>query len=50
VDPIKIYEAHPESTAGISAIIELETKSSLLRGAKDEPGSRLIATASEGAP
>lgn len=28
----KIYDAHPESDAGISAILELQTKSHLLRG------------------
>ena len=42
------YDAHPESEAGISAIIELNTTSPLLRG---EVGGdfKLIATASEGA-
>ena len=49
----KIYDAHPESTAGISKILELKTRSALLRGeALDddaEPSFKLIATASEGA-
>jgi len=44
----KIYHAHPESDAGISAIIELKTHSGLLRG-KTEGNFKLIATASEGA-
>lgn len=46
-----IYQAHPESDAGISSILELQTQSELLRG---EPlatsqNIKLIATASEGA-
>ena len=46
----KIYDAHPESDAGISAIKELKTKSELLRGEEwQEGGFRLIATASLGA-
>ena len=48
--PIKVYEAHPESQAGISAIIELKSNSPLLRGENDDPAFKLIATASEGAP
>jgi len=44
----KVYNAHPESDAGISAIIELSTTSELLRG--KTPGNfKLIATSSEGA-
>lgn len=49
----KIYDAHPESAEGISAILELKTKSDLLRGEiwqEDvEPEFKLIATASLGA-
>ena len=45
---IKTYDAHPESDAGISAIIELKTQSELLRGAQGAD-FKLIATASEGA-
>ena len=49
----KIYDAHPESTEGISQILELKTRSALLRGeAQDddaEPSFKLIATASQGA-
>ena len=46
----KVYDAHPESDLGISAILELQTKSELLRGApKEEDNFKLIATASEGA-
>jgi len=45
-----VYEAHPESQAGISAIIELKSNSPLLRGENDDPAFKLIATASEGAP
>lgn len=48
--PIRVYDAHPESDAGISAIIELQSKSELLRGSNDDPSYKLIATASEGAP
>lgn len=44
---IKTYDAHPESDAGISAIIELKTQSELLRGSGGD--FKLIATASEGA-
>jgi hypothetical protein len=44
----KIYDAHPESTAGISAIIELKTQSALLRG-KNDGNFKLIASSSEGA-
>lgn len=46
----KSYDAHPESTAGISAIIEVKSKSPLLRGPNDDPNFKLIATASLGAP
>lgn len=49
-EPLRVYDAHPESQAGISAIIELHTESHLLRGLKCDPDVRLIATASEGAP
>ena len=45
----KIYEAHPESDAGISAIIELKTQNELLRGSSGDDSFRLIATASDGA-
>lgn len=45
-----MYDAHPESSAGISAIIELKTESCLLRGPSDDHSYKLIATASEGAP
>ena len=49
----KIYDAHPESAEGISSILELKTKSELLRGEmwnEDvEPEFKLIATASRGA-
>ena len=49
----KIYDAHPESEAGISAILELTTQSELLRGEPVDPNApaefKLIATASEGA-
>jgi hypothetical protein len=49
----KIYDAHPESDEGISAMTELKTKSELLRGElyqEDvEPEFKLIATASFGA-
>lgn len=49
----KIYDAHPESNAGISSIIEIKSESPLLRGepSKDAaPDSfKLIATASAGA-
>ena len=46
-----IYQAHPESDAGISSILELQTKSELLRGEPLETSQniKLIATASEGA-
>lgn len=48
----KIYDAHPESDKGISVILEIESKSPLLRGepSKDaDPDSfKLIATASQG--
>lgn len=49
-EPIKVYEAHPESDNGISTIIELKTRSPLLIGQVTDPSARLIATASEGAP
>lgn len=49
----KIYDAHPESNEGISAIIKLKSKSELLRGEiwqEDvEPEFDLVATASFGA-
>ena len=49
----KIYDAHPESSEGISSILELKTKSELLRGEMwnedAEPEFKLIATASRGA-
>ena len=45
---IRTYDAHPESNAGISAIVELKTQSELLRGAQDG-NFKLLATASEGA-
>jgi hypothetical protein len=49
----KIYDAHPESSEGISAMLELKTKSELLRGevySEDVPQTfKLIATASKGA-
>lgn len=48
----KIHDAHPESPAGISAILEIQSKSPLLRGepSKDaaEDSFKLIATASQG--
>ena len=50
---VKIYHAHPESPAGISAILEIKSKSPLLRSEpfKDAPADsfKLIATASFGA-
>ena len=46
----QIYEAHPESDAGISQIVELKTNSALLRGEDhDNEDVKLIATASLGA-
>lgn len=45
----KIYDAHPESDAGISAIIELKSNSELLRGGGASADFKLIATASSGA-
>lgn len=49
----KIYDAHPESEAGISSIIEIQSKSPLLRGEEYKEGEaqefRLLATASSGA-
>lgn len=45
-----VYDAHPESDAGISAIIQLKTESNLLRGNNCNPDMKLIATASFGAP
>ena len=49
----KIYDAHPESSEGISSILELKTKSELLRGEMwnedAELEFKLIATASRGA-
>lgn len=45
----KIYEAHPESDAGISEILELKTNNELLRGSPNDDSFKLIATASEGA-
>ena len=49
----KIYDAHPESEAGISAILELTSQSELLRGEPFDANAplefKLIATASEGA-
>jgi len=49
----KIYDAHPESSEGISSMLELKTKSELLRGEMwnedAEPEFKLIATASRGA-
>lgn len=47
---MKIYDAHPESPKGISSIIEIHSRSPLLRGPNDDGSFRLIATASEGAP
>jgi hypothetical protein len=44
-----IYDAHPESTAGISEILELKTQNELLRGSPDDDSFKLIATASAGA-
>lgn len=45
----RIYDAHPESEAGISAIIELKTQNELLRGSgNNDSNFKLIATASEG--
>jgi hypothetical protein len=46
---LRSYDAHPESDAGISAIIELKTQSELLRGQGSGSDFKLIATASEGA-
>ena len=43
-----VYNAHPESPAAISAIIELKTESELLRGIPDDKSFKLIATASDG--
>lgn len=49
----KIYDAHPESEAGISAILELTSQSELLRGEPFDANAplefKLIATASAGA-
>lgn len=49
----KIYDAHPESSEGISSILELKSKSALLRGEVYDddapPTFKLIATASRGA-
>ena len=49
----KIYDAHPESSEGISSILGLKTKSNLLRGESVDddapPTFKLIATASLGA-
>lgn len=49
----KIYDAHPESPAGISAILEIMSDSPLLRGEPhkdaDPKSFKLIATASAGA-
>ena len=49
----KIYDAHPESSAGISSIIELKTQNPLLRGdalpGVEDSSFKLIGTASEGA-
>jgi hypothetical protein len=47
---VKTYDAHPESVKGVSSIIEIHSKSPLLRGPNDDGSFRLIATASEGAP
>ena len=48
----KIYDAHPESQEGISAILEMQTDSELLRGEVYDPSApktfKLIATASKG--
>ena len=48
----KIYDVHPESDAGVSRIIELKTRSALLRGEQLAEGQtsnfKLIATASSG--
>lgn len=44
----KVYSAHEESDAGISTIVEIKSKSSLLRGPNDDKNFRLIATASLG--
>lgn len=46
---VRVYKAHPESAAAISAIIKLETTSELLRGTATDTSFQLIATASEGA-
>lgn len=50
---VKIYHAHPESPAGISAILQIKSRSPLLRGEpfKDAPDDsfKLIATSSFGA-
>jgi len=47
----KIYDAHPESESGISAIVELKSQSELLIGEeyKTPLEFKLIATSSEGA-
>lgn len=49
---VKIYDAHPESDAGISIIKELKTDSPLLRNALPSEGGpkdfRLLVTASSG--
>jgi len=48
----KVYHAHPESDAGIASIIELSSKSELLRGEPYESNKdkfKLLATASRGA-
>lgn len=50
MEPTKVYDAHPESDAGISAIIELKSESKLLRGSSNDSHMKLIATASYGAP
>ena len=50
---VKIYDAHPESTAGISEIMEIKSESPLLRGEPHKGAApesfKLLATSSFGA-
>lgn len=49
---VKIYDAHPESTSGISEIVEIKSESSLLRGEPHKGAAadsfKLLATSSFG--
>lgn len=46
----KVYNAHEDSQAGISDIVEIKSQSPLLRGPNDNANYRLIATSSLGTP